>query len=55
MGPLVNSPEVQAAITTKVTDALESQVDVEALLDRTANVIKASHASRPWWVLSPEP
>ena len=42
VGPLVNSPEVQAAITTKVTDALESQVDVEALLNQVfADVIKS--------------
>jgi hypothetical protein len=34
VGPLVDSPEVQAAITTKVTDAIEQQVDVEALLNR---------------------
>ncbi len=44
VGPLVNSPEVQAAIATKVTDAIESQVDVEALLNQVfANVI----TSRP--------
>jgi hypothetical protein len=30
--PLVDSTEVQAAIATKVTDALEAQVDVEAIL-----------------------
>lgn len=42
VGPLVDSPEVQAAITTKVTDALESQVDVEALLRQVfADVIKS--------------
>jgi hypothetical protein len=33
VGPLVDSPEVQDAIATKVSDALESQVDVEALLN----------------------
>src|SRR3954470_20907667 len=44
VGPLVDSPEVQAAITTKVTDAIESQVDVEALLNQVfADVI----TSRP--------
>ena len=32
VGPLVDSPEVQTAIATKVTDAIEEQVDVEALL-----------------------
>src|SRR6478735_3719722 len=32
VGPLVDSPEVQTAIATKVTDALEEQVDVQALL-----------------------
>ena len=34
VGPLVNSPQVQAAIATKVTDAIQAQVDVEALLDQ---------------------
>lgn len=33
VGPLVNDPQVQAAIVTKVTDAIEQQVDVEALLN----------------------
>ena len=33
VGPLVNDPQVQAAIVTKVTDAIEKQVDVEALLN----------------------
>jgi hypothetical protein len=33
VGPLVNSPEVQSAIATKVTDAIEKQVDIEALLN----------------------
>ena len=33
VGPLVESPEVQAAIATKVTDAIQAQVDVEALLN----------------------
>lgn len=32
MGPLVDSPEVQAAVVTKVTTALQDQVDVESLL-----------------------
>ena len=32
VGPLVNDPEIQQAIATKVTDAIEKQVDVEALL-----------------------
>jgi hypothetical protein len=31
--PLVDSTEVQAAIATKVTDVLEAQVDVEAILN----------------------
>lgn len=40
VGPLVDSPEVQAAIATKVSDALEAQVDVEAVLtDVFAGVI----------------
>ncbi len=33
VGPLVNSPEVQDAIATKVTDAIESRVDVEEILN----------------------
>ena len=33
VGPLVNSPEVQDAIATKVTDAIEQQVDIEAILN----------------------
>ncbi len=33
VGPLVDSPEVQTAIATRVTDAIEKQVDVEALLN----------------------
>jgi hypothetical protein len=33
VGPLVDSPEVQDAIATKVTDTIEQQVDVEALLN----------------------
>lgn len=33
IGPLVDSPEVQAAIATKVTAAIQQQVDVEALLN----------------------
>ncbi|HET6753089.1 MAG TPA: hypothetical protein VFH23_03960, partial [Jiangellaceae bacterium] len=33
VGPLVDSPEVQEAIATTVVDAIEAQVDVEAILD----------------------
>jgi hypothetical protein len=33
VGPLINSPEVQDAIATKVTDAIDKQVDIEALLN----------------------
>ncbi|TCC48963.1 hypothetical protein E0H75_20615 [Kribbella capetownensis] len=33
VGPLVNSPEVQNAIATKVTDTIQDQVDIEALLN----------------------
>jgi len=33
VGPLISSPQVQAAITTKVTDAIQQQVNVEAILD----------------------
>ena len=40
VGPLVDSPEVQAAVATKVTDAIQRQVDVEAILNRVfADVI----------------
>ena len=40
VGPLVDSPEVQAAVATKVTDAIQKQVDVEAILNRVfADVI----------------
>jgi hypothetical protein len=34
VGPLVDSAQVQDAITTKVTDAIEKQVDVEAIIDQ---------------------
>jgi hypothetical protein len=34
VGPLVDSPQVQTAIATKVTGAIQQQVDVEALLDQ---------------------
>ena len=33
VGPLVDSPQVQAAIATTVTDAIQQQVDVEAVLN----------------------
>lgn len=33
VGPLVNSPEVQDAIATTVTNAIEKQVDIEAILN----------------------
>ncbi|WP_159081330.1 hypothetical protein [Nocardioides sediminis] len=33
VGPLVDSPEVQAAVATKVTEAIQKQVDVEAILN----------------------
>jgi hypothetical protein len=33
VGPLVDSPQVQEAISTKVIDAIEAQVDVEAILN----------------------
>jgi hypothetical protein len=40
VGPLVDSPEVQAAVATKVTDAIQKQVDVEAILNQVfADVI----------------
>jgi hypothetical protein len=34
VGPLVESPEVQEAIATTVIDAIEAQVDVEAILNQ---------------------
>ncbi len=41
VGPLVESPEVQDAIATTVTNAIQQQVDVEALLnDAFAGVIQ---------------
>ena len=33
MDPLVASPEVQDVIATKVTEAIEKQVDIEAILN----------------------
>jgi hypothetical protein len=33
VGPLVDSPQVQDAISTKVIDAIEQQVDIEAILN----------------------
>ena len=33
VGPLVNSPEVQDAIATTVTNAIQQQVDIEAILN----------------------
>ena len=33
VGPLVDSPEVQDVIATKVTTAIQQQVDIEAILD----------------------
>jgi len=42
--PLVNSPEVQDVIATKVTDAIEKQVDIEAILK---NVFAGVITDRP--------
>jgi hypothetical protein len=42
--PLVSSPEVQAVIATKVTDAIEKQVDIEAILN---NVFAGVITDRP--------
>src|SRR5436190_15204872 len=33
VGPLVDSPQVQAAIAEKVTTAIQQQVDVEAIVN----------------------
>ena len=42
--PLVDSPEVQDVIATKVTDAIEKQVDIEAILN---NVFAGVITDRP--------
>ena len=42
--PLVNSPEVQDVIATTVTDAIEKQVDIEAILN---NVFAGVITDRP--------
>jgi hypothetical protein len=34
VGPLIDSPEVQDAVATKVSDAIQKQVDVEAILNQ---------------------
>lgn len=34
VGPLVNAPEVQDAVATKVIDAIEQRVDIEAVLNQ---------------------
>jgi len=44
VGPLVNSPEVQDAIATKVTDTIQQEVDIEALLN---NVFSGVITDRP--------
>ena len=44
VGPLVNSPQVQNAISTSVTDAIHKQVDVEAILN---NVFGGIITDRP--------
>ena len=44
VGPLVASPEVQDAIATKVTAAIEKQVDIETILD---NVFAGVITERP--------
>jgi hypothetical protein len=49
VGPLVNSPEVQDAIATTVIDAIEQQVDVEAILnDVFADVITDVRGCSSW-------
>ena len=48
-GSLVNSPEVQDAIATTVTNAIEQQVDIEAVLNEVfAGVITDRPACRSW-------
>ena len=44
VGPLVDSPEVQDVVATTVTDAIEKQVDIEALLN---NVFAGVITDRP--------
>src|SRR5829696_7994836 len=33
VGPLVNSPEVQDVLATRVTEAIQKQIDIEAILN----------------------
>src|SRR4029450_11116960 len=44
VGPLVNSPEVQDAIATTVTNAIEQQVDIEAILNQVFAGVITDHA-----------
>ncbi len=44
VGPLVRSPEIQAAIATRVTDAIQQQVDVESVI---TNVFSGVITDRP--------
>lgn len=41
-GPLIQSPEVQQAVATKVTQAIQEQVDVEALLNEAFSGVIAN-------------
>ena len=44
VGPLVHSPEVQDAIATTVTNAIEQQVDIEAILNEVFAGVITDHA-----------
>jgi len=44
VGPLVQSPEVQDAIATTVTNAIEQQVDIEAILNEVFAGVITDHA-----------
>jgi hypothetical protein len=46
VGPLVESPKVQEAISRKAIDAIERQVDVEALLNEAFAARSASSSRR---------
>ncbi len=56
VGPLVESPEVQSAIATTVTDAIQAQVDVEAVLNEVfAGVITERPGCSSWSGRYPAP
>jgi hypothetical protein len=44
--PLISDPPVQAALSTKITSAITSQLDVNALVNQAAGQLSASNAPR---------